>query len=122
MWKLRSIQYIQSVQLGEPYSSSNNALLTYQQSYYHPFCLINFNSNNMTQIQNCWEGDNTVSLPDLATENANVRSMWQSWITQLVANYTIDGLRMDSCFELDYGFFEPFQASGSSNSAQVRTL
>lgn len=83
------------------------------QSYYHPFCLINFNSNNMTQIQDCWEGDNTVSLPDLATEDANVRSMWQSWITQLVANYTIDGLRMDSCFELDYAFFEPFQASAN---------
>ncbi|GFP60284.1 acid alpha-amylase [Trichoderma asperellum] len=67
----------------------------------------------MTQIQDCWEGDNTVSLPDLATEDANVRSMWQSWITQLVANYTIDGLRMDSCFELDYAFFEPFQASAN---------
>ncbi|PNP43547.1 hypothetical protein TGAMA5MH_04519 [Trichoderma gamsii] len=83
------------------------------QSYYHPFCLIDFNSSNMTQIQNCWEGDNTVSLPDLATENSNVLSMWQTWIKQLVANYTIDGLRMDSCFELDYGFFEPFQSSAN---------
>jgi alpha-amylase len=36
----------------------------------------------------CWAGDNIVSLPDLRTEDANVLSMWERWITQLVANYT----------------------------------
>ena len=75
----------------------------------------------MTEIQDCWEGDNTVSLPDLATEDSNVLSMWQSWVVELVNNYTIDGLRMDSCYELDYAFFEPFQTSGLSPSLNIIT-
>lgn len=36
----------------------------------------------------CWEGDNTVSLPDLRTEDSDVLNMWNTWIGQLVANYT----------------------------------
>jgi alpha-amylase len=56
------------------------------QSYYHPFCLIDY--NNATSIQQCWEGDNTVALPDLRTEDSNVVSMWSAWIAQLVSNYT----------------------------------
>jgi alpha-amylase len=56
------------------------------QSYYHPFCLIDY--NNATSIQQCWEGDNTVALADLRTENSNVLNMWNAWIAQLVSNYT----------------------------------
>jgi alpha-amylase len=54
-----------------------------------------------------------VSLPDLATEDSNILSMWKSWIVEMVANYTIDGVRMDSCYEMDYAFFEPFQEAGT---------
>lgn len=57
-----------------------------QQSYYHPFCIIDY--NNATSIQQCWEGDNIVSLPDLRTEDSKVLSMWETWITQLVSNYS----------------------------------
>lgn len=55
-------------------------------SYYHPFCLIDY--SNSTSIQKCWEGDNTVALPDLRTEDPEVLDMWETWIAQLVANYT----------------------------------
>lgn len=79
------------------------------QSYYHPFCLIDY--NNITSIQQCWEGDNTVSLPDLHTENANVVSMWSAWIAQLVSNYTIDGIRIDSFQQVDQAFWTPFLAA-----------
>ncbi|KIM98961.1 glycoside hydrolase family 13 protein [Oidiodendron maius Zn] len=79
------------------------------ESYYHPFCLINYNDDN--SIQTCWEGDNTVSLPDLRTEDSDVLSVWESWITELVANYSIDGLRVDSAREVDTAFFPPFQSA-----------
>ena len=73
-----------------------------KESYYHPFCLIDYNyqtsmelvsstSNRskslLTQAQ-CWEGDNIVSLPDLRVEDTTVQEMWATWIKQLVANYT----------------------------------
>jgi alpha-amylase len=83
-----------------------------QESYYHPFCLIDY--NNDTSIQVCWEGDNTVSLPDLRTEDSDVLNEWESWITALVANYSIDGLRVDSAREVDTAFFPPFQSAGMS--------
>jgi len=52
-----------------------------------------------------------VSLPDLRTENDTVAGMWNSWITNLVANYSIDGLRIDSCVEVDQEFFPGFESA-----------
>ena len=42
-------------------------------------------------------------------------SVWESWITELVANYSIDGLRVDSAREVDTAFFPPFQSAGILN-------
>nr|AOO85390.1 alpha-amylase [Aureobasidium pullulans] len=81
------------------------------QSYYHPFCLINY--NDQTSVEQCWAGDNTVSLPDLRTEDSNVLSMWNTWIKQLVSNYTIDGLRIDSAKSVDKAFYQPFEQAAS---------
>lgn len=83
---------------------------TSQESYYHPFCLIDY--NNATSVTNCWEGDNIVSLPDLRTEDTDVLDTWKSWITDLVAEYKIDGLRVDSAQQVDGAFFPPFQQAG----------
>ncbi|KAH9828346.1 Alpha-amylase domain [Teratosphaeria destructans] len=79
------------------------------QSYYHPYCSIDY--NNRTSIPVCWEGDNIVSLPDLRTEDSTVLSMWETWITQLVANYSIDGLRVDSMQQVDSVFWQPWLAA-----------
>lgn len=80
-----------------------------KQSYYHSFCEIDY--NNATSIQVCWEGDNTVSLPDLRTEDSDVSSVWNSWITSLVSKYSIDGLRVDSAQQVDQAFFPPFETA-----------
>lgn len=85
-----------------------------KQSYFHPFCLIDY--SNTTSIQVCWEGDNTVSLPDMRTEDADVLSVWESWVTGLVANYSIDGLRVDSAQQVDTAFFPSFQSAGMDKS------
>jgi len=59
-------------------------------------------------------GSNTVSLPDLRTENQNVKDVWNAWIKALVAKYSIDGLRIDSVQQVDNNFFPDFQTAGKS--------
>lgn len=61
-----------------PFSSS---------SYFHPYCLIS-NYNNQTNVEDCWLGDTTVSLPDLDTTSTAVRNIWYDWVEELVANYS----------------------------------
>lgn len=37
---------------------------------------------------------------------------WNTWIGQLVSNYSIDGLRVDSAQQTGVGFFPSFQTAG----------
>lgn len=53
-----------------------------------------------------------MSLPDLRTEDSDVASVWNTWITGLVKTYSIDGLRVDSAQQVDSAFFPPFQSAG----------
>ncbi|CAM1510835.1 Fc.00g083480.m01.CDS01 [Cosmosporella sp. VM-42] len=89
-------------------------------SYFHDFCLIDYSDEYSSNIQTCWEGDNTISLPDLRTENDNVRSIWSDWIKQIVSNYSIDGLRIDSAKHIEKSFHRPFeQAAGVYTIGEV---
>ncbi|KAH8883975.1 glycoside hydrolase family 13 protein [Thozetella sp. PMI_491] len=84
-------------------------------SYFHSPCTIDY--NNQSSIETCWEGDDIVSLPDLRTEDSSVRSIWNSWINQLVSTYGIDGLRIDSAKHQEQSFWPDFQ-----NAAGVFSL
>ncbi|KAL2199758.1 glycoside hydrolase family 13 protein [Corynascus similis CBS 632.67] len=85
-----------------PFSSS---------SYYHPYCTINY--DDQTSVEKCWQGSNIVSLPDLRTEDDEVRRIWNDWVTQLVSNYSIDGLRVDSAKHVETSFWQGFsEAAG----------
>lgn len=80
------------------------------QSYFHPYCPINYNDlTNTTNMEQCWEGDTMVPLVDLRTEDADVSNEFNKWISQLVSNYSIDGLRIDSVLEVDPPFWAGFQ-------------
>lgn len=79
------------------------------QSYFHPPCPIDY--NNLTSAQECWVGSDTVSLPDLRTEDPTVANMWNQWISQLVSNYSIDGLRIDTAYQINPGFWSGFQSA-----------
>lgn len=57
------------------------------QEYFHSFCLIQ-NYEDQTQVENCWLGDNTVSLPDLDTTKDEVKNEWYDWVGTLVSNYS----------------------------------
>ncbi|KFX88757.1 hypothetical protein V490_07424 [Pseudogymnoascus sp. VKM F-3557] len=82
-----------------------------KESFYHPHCPIDFTSQSSTEV--CWAGSNAgtgfVSLPDLRTEDDDVQAEFHKWVAQLVANYTIDGLRIDSAQEVNQGFYPSFQ-------------
>lgn len=56
------------------------------QSQYHSYCSVDY--SNQTSIQDCWLGDSYVELPDLRTEDSDVADGYQTWIQQLVANYS----------------------------------
>lgn len=87
-------------------------------SYYHSYCPIDYSDQN--SVVTCWQGDNQVSLPDLRTEDANVRDVWNRWIQDLVSNYSIDGLRVDSVKHVEKSFWPNFEAaSGVYNVGEV---
>ncbi|GES66595.1 alpha-amylase [Aspergillus terreus] len=84
-----------------PFSSS---------SYFHPYCLIS-NYDNQTSVEDCWLGDTTVSLPDLDTTSTAVRNIWYDWVADLVANYSIDGLRVDTVKHVEKDFWPGYNSA-----------
>lgn len=62
-------------------------------------------------------GDNTVSLPDLRTEDANVQDTFNDWIARIVSEYSVDGMRIDSVQQVNDDFWPSFQkASGGMHA------
>jgi alpha-amylase len=62
--------------------------------YYHSFCDVDYNNN--TSIQDCWLGDSNVELVDLRTEDTAVAQEYQTWIQQLVSNYSSKSIIIDA--------------------------
>ncbi|KAI5919518.1 glycoside hydrolase family 13 protein [Camillea tinctor] len=80
-------------------------------SYFHPYCAIDYSSE--TSIETCWQGDNSVSLPDLKTEDSGIRDTFNGWIADIISTYGIDGLRIDSAKHVEKGFFPGFQTAAN---------
>jgi len=90
-------------------TSTTPDLSTYmfkEPSQYHPYCPIDW--NNLTSIQNCWLGDTNVTLPDLNTQDPGVASTYGTWISNLVQEYSIDGLRIDAAKHVQAQFWTSF--------------
>lgn len=67
--------------------------------YFHDECDIVWNVPESERL--CWlEG-----LPDLRTEDDGVRQVYAAWIKDLVANYSIDGIRIDTALEIEPEFW-----------------
>lgn len=82
----------------KPFSSS---------SYYHDPCEIDYDDQRSVEL--CWQGSNQVSLPDLRTEDGNVRDIWNKWARDIVDGYKIDGLRVDSVKHVETSFWPEFE-------------
>lgn len=86
---------------------------------YHPFCWIT-DYNNQTNVEQCWLGDDSVALADLNTESNTVVSYWNNWIKELVSNYTVDAIRIDTVKHVRQGFWPDFvNAAGVFNQGEV---
>lgn len=75
-------------------------------SYFHPYCVEQF--DNITSIEDCWL---TSYLPDVATERTDIQETYANWIQWLIAEYNIDGLRLDTVEQLDTGALNAFSKS-----------
>ncbi|ESZ94176.1 alpha-amylase [Sclerotinia borealis F-4128] len=84
-----------------------------KEEYFHPFCYIS-DYTKPTNFQNCWLGDDIVSLPDLDTESDFVKQTWGTWVTEMVANYSLDGLRIDAAKHVDKPFWPGFQEAANT--------
>lgn len=77
-------------------------------SYFHDYCAIDYDNQSSAEI--CWLDSN---LPDVRTEDQDMVDAYSTWISQLVANYSIDGLRIDSVKDVDMASMPPFcEAAG----------
>ncbi|EAW10463.1 alpha-amylase [Aspergillus clavatus NRRL 1] len=74
------------------------------QEYFHSYCPVT-DYKNQKQVEDCWLGDNTVSLPDLDTTKDEVKKIWYDWVGSLVSNYSIDGLRIDTVKHVQKDFW-----------------
>ncbi|KAJ5449451.1 glycoside hydrolase superfamily [Penicillium daleae] len=79
-------------------------------SYFHSYCEIS-DYSNQTNVEDCWLGDTTVSLPDLDTTLSSVQTIWYNWVTDLVSNYSIDGLRIDTVKHVQKSFWPGYNSA-----------
>ncbi|KAK4542979.1 hypothetical protein LTR36_005977 [Oleoguttula mirabilis] len=77
------------------------------EKYFHDYCEIS-DDTNQTNVEVCWLGDDLVTLVDLRTEDDDVQAMLGTWISSLVTNYSIDGLRIDTSLNVEPSFFADF--------------
>lgn len=77
------------------------------EDYFHTYCNVT-EWTNQTNYQDCWLYPLGVALADLKTEEDSVVTMFGTWIKELVANYTIDGLRIDAAKHVNDAFLPAF--------------
>lgn len=80
------------------------------QSDFHAECFVQ-NYDNQTEVEQCWLGDKNVPLVDLNTEDNNVVSTMNNWISTLVSNYSVDGVRIDTVKHVRKDFWPDFAKS-----------
>lgn len=89
------------------------------QDDFHPFCWVD-NFENQTNVENCWLGDESVILPDLNTQSQTVVDYWNNWVRNIVSNYTIDAIRIDTVKHVPHEFWTGFtEAAGVANVGEV---
>ncbi|GIJ99501.1 hypothetical protein Aspvir_001633 [Aspergillus viridinutans] len=73
-------------------------------SYFHPYCLIS-DYSNQTNVEDCWLGDTTVSLPDLDTTDTTVQTICTRTWAWMILTVIVDGLRIDTVKHVEKDFW-----------------
>ncbi|KAL4880730.1 glycoside hydrolase superfamily [Aspergillus karnatakaensis] len=88
-------------------------------SYFHSYCAIN-NYDDQWQVENCYLGSNAASLTDLNTQSSEVRGIWYDWVEDIVANYSVDGLRIDTVKHVEKDFWPGYvEAAGVYSVGEI---
>ncbi|KAJ3738716.1 alpha-amylase [Lentinula detonsa] len=74
---------------------------------FHPQCFIS-DYSNQTNVEQCWLGDANIPLLDIDTENSTVVDIMYNWIKNIVSDYDIDGLRVDTVKHVRQDFWPDF--------------
>ncbi|KAJ7691345.1 glycoside hydrolase superfamily, partial [Mycena rosella] len=77
---------------------------------FHPQCFIT-DYANQTDVEQCWLGDARLPLPDIDTEDDTIVMTLTKWIKDTVAEYGIDGVRIDTVKHIRHDFWANFTAS-----------
>ncbi|KAF1979233.1 alpha-amylase [Bimuria novae-zelandiae CBS 107.79] len=91
--------------MGQGAISANRPEPLDQQSSYHSPCAIDYSSQ--ASVENC----EIANLPDVNTQDSNIRSLYQTWISWLVNEYQFDGVRIDTVKHVEKDFWKPFSAA-----------
>lgn len=75
---------------------------------FHNLCFVE-DYTNQTNVERCWLGDVLYPLADVKTTSPSVRTTYNDWIQQLMFNYSIDGLRIDTVKHVETSFWPQFQ-------------
>lgn len=85
-----------------------------QVSSYHAACNIDY--NNQTSVENCWID----GLPDLFTQSSDIRTLYTTWISWLVKEYSFDGVRIDTVKHVEKDYWPGFvNAIGAYSIGEV---
>ncbi|WVO13546.1 hypothetical protein L204_101167 [Cryptococcus depauperatus] len=97
-------------------SAAGGALLFKDPADYHPRCGIQW--GNQTSEQVCWlavgDNNNGVALMDLKTESESVAGVLTKWISGYVAEYGVDGFRVDATKHMSKEFQHNLCAAADS--------
>ncbi|KAF2443476.1 carbohydrate-binding module family 20 protein [Karstenula rhodostoma CBS 690.94] len=91
--------------MGKSPISDNRPEPLNQQSSYHTACAIDYSNQN--SVENC----EISGLPDVNTQDPNIRSLYQTWIKWLVNQYSFDGVRIDTVKHVEKDFWASFSAA-----------
>jgi alpha-amylase len=87
--------------------------------YFHPYCKIT-DYDDYSLAQKCWTGDDIVALADLDTEDDTVTKIMEDWTKSLVANYSIDGIRIDAAKHVNTDYLAKVgKAAGVFSTGEV---
>lgn len=85
-----------------------------QTSSYHAACDIDY--SNQTSIENC----RISGLPDIDTQDPNIQTLLNTWVSWLVKEYSFDGVRIDTVKHVEKSFWPGFSsATGTYSIGEV---
>ncbi|GME23708.1 hypothetical protein GTA08_BOTSDO13705 [Neofusicoccum parvum] len=79
------------------------------ESAFHKFCYIT-DYSDPNNYQNCWLGNDLLSLPDVDTENEDIVDYFEKWGTNVIDTYNVDGFRVDAVKHVPKTFWNDFES------------